>query len=439
MIRVRWAAPAVVVLWLCGGSAVRAQVAPAGPGLEWGGSVRTLAGAVRSRPTAPDTSGAGGVFDQSLLRLTLDGHPTGHVAFEAHLVQSYTFSSSETGNAELGAASLGAFGFGIGDSRYRALDAATDWLQRRSQTASLWLDRLNVRFTLPRADVTIGRQAVTFGKAYFWNPLDEFLPFDARQIDRDYKAGVDAVRVDIPAGPFSGINVVVAAGRELNAFGRYRTGDDGLAASWYGSAVLGRYFTTVRGWDAAVQAGKVYGGTQLGGGLVGEVRHLEVRAEAAYLWASPSVALPPPLSGRLIADALTAVAGVGRRFQNTLWIQLEHFHNGAATPDDLDAAFVQFATGAALNLSREITGLTVSYELTPVLTGQWATLRSWSDGSTLVEPSATRSLSDNSDLTAGAVLGFGRPPRRIDASTTHLRSEFGSFPRAVFAEMKLYF
>jgi hypothetical protein len=430
---------ALAALLICVPSPVWAQTPQASPGLRWGGSVRTLAGLVRGRSAGPEAPGRSGVFDQTLLRITVDGHPTERLTFEAHFVQSYTFSSSNTGSSELSAASLGAFGFGIGDSRYRALDATTDWLQRSSQVASLWLDRLNVRVALPRADVTIGRQAITFGKAYFWNPLDEFLPFDARQIDRDYKAGVDAVRVDIPTSPFSGVNVVVAPGRELNASGRYRSGDAGLTASWYGSAALGRYFATVRGWDAAVQAGKVYGGTQLGGGLVGEIKDLEVRAEVTYLWAAPSVELPAPLSGRLIEDHFAAVAGIGRRFQNTLWIQLEHFHNGAGNPEDLDAAFVRFATGAALNLGREITGVTASYEFTPVLTGQLAALQSWSDGSTLFEPTVTYSVGNNSDLIAGAVLGLGDSPRGSDTFSTHLRSEFGSFPRAVFAEMKLYF
>ena len=44
------------------------------------------------------------------------------------------------------------------------------------------------------AGLTIGRQAVSFGKAHFWNPLDVFLAFDPFQFDRDYKPGVDAQR-----------------------------------------------------------------------------------------------------------------------------------------------------------------------------------------------------------------------------------------------------
>ena len=38
----------------------------------------------------------------------------------------------------------------------------------------LTVDRLNVRFDLASLDVTLGRQAITFSQAYFWNPLDVF-------------------------------------------------------------------------------------------------------------------------------------------------------------------------------------------------------------------------------------------------------------------------
>lgn len=404
--------------------------------LQLGGSVRTLGAAVQGRSstsaTAPDLGG----FSQTLLRMTADARPSQRVAFEFHIVQSYTYASPATG---LAAGTTAGFGLTVGDTRYRAFDATTDWFQRPTQAASLWVDRLNVKLTLPKADITIGRQAITFGKAYFWNPLDEFLPFDARQIDRDYKAGVDAVRIDIPRGQFSGVSLVAAFGRELTPAGTYRYGDQAFAASWYGSAAIARYFTTVHGWDAAGQVGKVYGGYEVGGGATGEIAHVEVRGEAAYTWAMPSLQLPFPLSGSLINDHFEAVAGVGKRFENTLWIELEHFHNGAGDPQNLDAALVRFASGATLNLGREITGITASYDVLPIVTGQIAALHSWSDGSSQLQPTVSYSVSDNSDLIAGLTVGIGPASGRSDTSVTHLKSEFGSFPRAYFVEFKWYF
>ncbi len=399
--------------------------------MRFGGSARTFAAAVQ-----PPSSGGFGGFDQTLLRVTVNARPTRRLAFEGHLVQAYSYSPF--GDTS-GPAASSAFGAPLGAVRYRAIDATTDWYTRGNQVASLWVDRLNVKLTLPGADVTIGRQAISFGKAYFWNPLDEFLPQDARQIDRDYKAGVDAVRIDVPTGPFSGVTLVAGFGREVTPFGAYEGGDRAVGASWYGSALLARDFTTVHDWDLAGQAGKVYGGYEVGGGAVGEVHGIEVRGEAAYVWSTRDAPLAPPLVGALTTDHLSAVAGVGKRFSDTLSIELEHLHNGAGElRSGLDAALARFTNGASLSLGRETTGATVSYDVLPIATVQIAALHSWSDGSTEVQPTLSYSLSANSDLMVGAAVGLGAAPVTVD-TTTHLRSEFGSYPRAYFVELKRFF
>src|SRR5574337_371271 len=86
------------------------------------------------------------------------------------------------------------------------------------------------------------------------------------QFDRDYKAGVDALRIDVPFGSFSGVNLIGALGREITAAGTYVGGGETWHTSWFGSAVLARVFTHVHGWDLSAQAGKIYGGYQIGGG-----------------------------------------------------------------------------------------------------------------------------------------------------------------------------
>jgi len=144
-------------------------------------------------------------------------------------------------------------------TRYRAFDASWNFIDGEKDTfGNLWLDRFNLKLALPRADLIIGRQAITFGKAYFWNPLDLYLPFDPAQFDRDYKAGVDALRLDIPLGPFSGLNLIYVLGRELDINNQY-VQDGNVSASWFGSSLLLRGFTHADGWDLAVQGSKVYG------------------------------------------------------------------------------------------------------------------------------------------------------------------------------------
>jgi len=369
---------------------------------------------------------------QNVLRLIAAGRPTEKLHYEVHGVQSYTYSTTRR---ETGASIFGTSGT---DTRYRALDATWDWYEGSKSSASLWLDRFSLKATLAKADITAGRQPITFGKAYFWNPLDIFLPFDPRQFDRDYKAGVDALRVDIPLGSFTGINLITVAGRELDSPGEFI--DDGtLNASWYGSALLGRGFATFEGWDLAIQGGKIYGGYQLGGGLVGEIGPIEARAEASYFWARDSETLPAPLKGDLVEDAFTAVVGFGHRFDNTLTVEIEYFYNGAGESDDLEESFVRFRSGSSLQMSQHLTGLLVSYEFIPIITGQLTALYSWEDPSSQIQPILTWSPSDNTEVLVGASINFGDRPTRDSSGQVQLRSEFGTFPDFYFMQFKLYF
>ena len=372
-------------------------------------------------------------FSQNLLRLIAGGRPTGQLTYEVHGIQSYTYSSAGDGTTE-----SPIFGTSGTDRRYRSLDATWDWHDGDNDVASLWLDRFNAKNAVSWADITVGRQAITFGKAYFWNPLDIFLPFDPRQFDRDYKAGVDALRVDIPLGSFTGINLITVAGRELDSSGEFI--DDGtLNASWYGSAVLGRMFTTVKGWDLAIQGGKIYGGYQLGSGLVGEIGPIEARAEAAYLWAQDSESLPAPLKGDLVEDAFTATIGFGHRFDNTLTVEIEYFYNGAGESNDLEESFVRFRSGSSLQISRHLTGLLVSYDFLPIITGQLLGLYSWEDPSGQIQPILTWSPSDNTEVLVGASVNFGDRPELNSTGQVQLQSEYGSFPDFYFMQFKLYF
>jgi len=302
----------------------------------------------------------------------------------------------------------------------------------------VWLDRFNVKVAVPRADITVGRQAISFGKTYFWNPLDVFLPFDPNQFDRDYKGGVDALRLDLPLGNVAGVNLVGALGREITAERTFADGGDTWHSSWYGSALLARVFTNLHGWDLSAQGGKIYGGGQIGAGVVGEIGPLETRAEAAYFWAQHSAPLPAPLYGHLVADNAQAVAGVGHRFDSSLTLQVEHFYNGAGDPNNLPLALLRLETGAALDLGREISGVLVSYELLPILLAKVTTLYSWSDDSVEVQPTLSLSTSDNSEWLLGVNLNRGdRPVAAVPLP--QLQSEFGSYPDFFFTEFKLYF
>ena len=397
------------------------------------GSIRSIGGLVFNYDFPPffgdhDTD----TFSQTIGRLTAAGRPTDSFAYEVHLVQTFTYASTVAGSTT-------GFGLPSDRTRYRALDASWQWLTDKKTSARLWPDRYNVKISWPWADLTIGRQAITFGKAYFWNPLDVFLPFDPAQFDRDYKAGVDGLRLDIPLGDFSGLNLLAVAGRTIGLDGQYQNSSRTVDADWYGSSLLGRVFTNVKGWDLSFETGKVYGGYLVGAGLAGEIKGWSVRAEGAYFVAEDSPALPWPYQGNLMEDRLTAVVGFGRHFESSLDLEMEFLYNGGGESHDLNLAMIRVQDGQLQHLGVYILGATASYEITPLLVGRLAVMHSLTDGSTQVQPTLTYSLSDNSELLLGAGLFFGQEPDVVWPIGVDINSEFGTYPNYILAEIKFYF
>ncbi len=372
------------------------------------------------------------------LRLMVSGDVGSSGDFEFHL-----FSTART-------ASDSAFRLAAaraGNGRYRAVDLA--WDDRPSENTDLLalIDRANVRLTLGPADITLGRQAITFGKAYFWNPLDIFRPFRAEQVNRDYKAGVDALRVDFALGDFSGLSFVGAAGREVDLTGHPALRGGASVADfaldrrdahidWTGSALLARVYSSIGGWDVAVQSGKVYGGNLWGGAAVGELGPVQVRVEGAWLEASDS---PFLANGEaLFEDHLELVAGLGRRFDNGLQADMEYLFNDGGGADDLTNA-LRLAGEATLQAGRHLMGARASYEIMPVLTGSLVGIVSLSDSSAIAQAHLVFSVSDNADLLATANVTTGRGADVLIGGGLLPRSEFGAAPDFLTLEYKQFF
>ena len=394
--------------------------------LYFGGSFRSTSAVMRyydsplfgGSATGQGNNRADGL-NYSALRLTADGSPADWFSYELHVVQDVSMATSPGAS--------GGFGFSdVAPSRYRLLRGSDTWLDEGDVDATLQLDRANLTYRLDLFDVTVGRQAITFGKAHFWNPLDVFLPFDSREFDREYKRGVDALRADIPLGDMSGLNFVAALGR--------RDGERVLDRTWYGSALMARAYTNVADWDVAAQGGKIYGGYQAGGGFTGVIGPIEVRAEAAYFFESDEPQEPVP-----VGDHATAVIGVGRLFDSSLNLQAEYLYNGAGDDDDLFTAFRRVLAGRALQMSEHVAGGLVSYDLLPLLNGSVAAIVSLSDGSGVVQPGLSYSISDESDVLFGALLAFGRRPRPTSLTDPGLRSEFGTYPDFYYLQYRFYF
>lgn len=388
----------------------------------------------------------------ALFRLVAEGQPRSWLKFELHGIASTLIRGSP--NAQIGLFASANESLAM---RYRLFDAQYDLIDDPNLQASASLERANLSFYFGPADLVIGRQALSFGKAFFWNPLDVFRPFDPSQFDRDYKSGVDAIRISVPLSEDSEISVVAASSEDSPETDQDR---------WYSSALILRLDSNLASWALAVQAGKIFGGYQLGAAASGELFKIPLRAEAAYFEPHPD---------DNVGRHAVFVLGSGYHFQNSLHIELEYFYNRAAvaTPvalqrerlrsegqfipninqhiaslnNDQVRRFYGFAHGLGegrlLQVSSQLAGIMLSYNIFEILSASLSSIVSLSDQSAIIQPGLRLSIADEADLFVGGMISLGK---RASGETTFCaqiggcpESEFGTYPNLFYVQSKLYF
>ncbi len=441
-----------------------------GAGRAWAASafvaalLASLGGASSARAVAGDVDGAFGIegsfrsigavsfnyddalfpndadaFFQAPLRVIVAGRPTGHWSYTVHGIESVTATTYVSPVSGTGA--LPNFGLAAGTARYRALDLDWEQVSDPQTQLTLSLDRANVARESGRVSVRIGRQAISLGHAFLWSPMDVFLPFDPRQFDQEYKPGVDAGRVTWAFGAFSGFDVIGVAGRKTDYLGQPVDAEHARAgADWYGSAVLGRAYTNVLGFDLSLQGGKIYGAYQIAGGFAGEVRGIDLRGEVAVNLAQsgslPGLPAPFAVPGTqaLIEDQLFVTLAAGYYFAFGVTVQAQYYYNGAGEPDDLLVAFARVGAQESLAASHNLVGLSAMWQATPLINLGGLLVVSGDDGSLQIQPIVRYSVSDEAEFLVGAAINIGERP-----DTFIPQSEFGTSPTSLFFEFKFYF
>jgi len=335
------------------------------------------------------------------LRLIAAGKPTTYLSYEIHGL---------THMAVIDDTDLSAiFATNTPTQHYLFFNKSWELVAEDKISATQSLERANIKLRLEAADIIIGKQAITFGKTYFWNPLDIFSPFGAIQFDRDYKAAIDGLRIDIPLGNFSGLNLVATTDKFNEAYG------------------LLRYFGNMADWDLALQTGLLHNGVHLGTGASGEIGSVGLRLEGAYLWPDKSSAL---------SEHLSAVLGLGYVINEKTQVQFEQLYNGGAT-NNLLTNMALFSSGGLLQASKHVSGLSMSHQPSALIQSSFTLIWIWKEFSALVYPSIVISLSDEIDLLTGAMVSVGQKAGK--EGLLDLGSEFGNYPHSIYMELKAYF
>ncbi len=317
----------------------------------------------------------------------------GSLFFELHILAALNTSSSPSTT-----------GTSIASSPFRVLDLESTHYEGDRTTLSSELDRLSVTFEGSLARVTIGRQAITWGEAFFFNIEDLFGAFPATETNRLHKTGIDAAAVTLSTGPFSELTAVGVPG-----------GDE--------PASLGlRYQFPSGDGNFSLVGGKFAQDTSAGIGFAGDYSGTKLYFHG--LLTTPD-----------IQDSFTQfVLGAERQLDSLTHFTGELYRNGWGSSDPADYTLLaltdRFREGRSLTLGRWSAAGQVSRILSPLLTGSAALFVNLNDGSTLIRVDGGYSLSNNSDFRGGLLLGLGERKRG-----SILRSEYGSVPPGLFWEL----
>ena len=320
-----------------------------------------------------------------------------------------------------------------GTAHRELVDLASVAVDNEDLFATHTLDRLYVEYYSPAAVVTVGKQRIAWGVSNYFRPIDLFAPFAPSAVDKEERAGIDAVRVSVPWGMLSNVEAIYSPRRGLD--------DERLGA---------RLRTNVREWDVGLVVGRFEGGESAGASLAGAVGGAGVKTEALTVrdgykrtyrgcTTSPGSFCIPSVrcwERATRGDYVRATVGADYGFVwRNLTVSGEAYYDGSGQADQLYYDWIGLYEGRRVTLARRYVAASASALAHPLVTLSAAGIVNLDDNSWLMNPQVAWSVSDGIDITVGVQLFFAGESPYIGNNL----SEFGSTPNHAYAIMAWYF
>jgi hypothetical protein len=301
--------------------------------------------------------------------------------------------------------------------------AALEWSFSDDEYVHLAIDRLDARYSYDRLDLIVGRQPINLATTFYFTPNDFFAPFAAQVFYRVYKAGVDAVRVDIGLGDLSQLSLISVLGYESDHASESGWSDEPQDGR---TSYVGRISTAFHNFEWALLAGVVRENDIVGGSLQGELfQWLGVRAEGH---------IADPDETRQDSYSELSV-GIEHRWESSLNMRLELFYHGSGAGSTSDyITKYAFSQNESSYLGKKYTALGIGYEFSPLLNGEMLAIANLTDHSYMLLFNAVYSLSDEAELAVNLGAPIGDEPEGAK-----IKSEFGLSPYTANIEVRIYF
>ena len=344
---------------------------------------------------------------QNSVRLMLDGAKH-QGAWQVHYELSPVFLS-RSAHANLPT-------FSAVSDRYRLSDLEASLTDETTEKHQLYqnLDRFNYQHRFASGDLTLGRQAVSFGLARIINPTDVFLPFDVRTFNQEYRKGVDALRFQAPLGDLGEADFGIVLGD---------------AAQAETSAAFLQLRGNLSGKDLEFSLLEFAQQRLVGAGLQTALGNFGFWFEAA----------------RVTGDATYTrlSTGIDYAFTEHSFGMLEYHRNGAGSKDAADYAGLfnttPYQRGGVFLLGRDYLIPVFSLQVSPLWNLALQSIINLNDASVFLTLSAEYNLAEDLYMDFG-YYRFSGDELRLDADDSPaFQSEYGSNPDTAYISLRFYF
>ncbi|EAT14674.1 hypothetical protein HTZ97_03900 [Desulfuromonas acetoxidans] len=242
------------------------------------------------------------------------------------------------------------------------------------------IDRLAIHATIDRHQLTVGRQAIGFGRIVLYSPLDIIAPFAPDALITDVRPGIDALRWNINLSAASQLQAI-------HIWGQDNADNSTLVA-----------FEALLDWgDLLLLGGELAGRPMMGAGIAGQWSGIGLKLEATTYGRKPHRDGDDPHDEFTIA----AVECDARLFDD-VYLTVDYLFNGCGSdkPEDATAILASafYQEQRAYLSGRHYLISALSAELHPLVTAELFGLLNLEDHSVMIRPGLNVSLSDNLSL-----------------------------------------
>ena len=291
----------------------------------------------------------------------------------------------------------------------RKFDLEKVWQHHNRGIGLLQADRANIQWRGEAFDLTVGRQAIGFGRILIFSPLDIIAPFAPDAIDTDVRRGVDAVRSVFSYGLDGQIGALAVFGAE-NKFNSY----------------LGTWSDNRSGCDLLLIGGELRNRKMLGFGLAGDLGSVGLKGEISFYEGENTDKVTGDRSDSFSIAALET----WYRFANGLSLVMQYLYNGPGSrnpkeyPQVLASAPLQ--EGMTYLLGQNYLFAAPSYDIHPLATFQGLVIYNLDDESAIIRPTLDVSLTNNLSLEFFWTWHTGKGPQENTSGIGGIpESEFG--------------